>query len=111
MNLTTNGNVYTFCVNVSKKKKREKEAFVFTKTMEGKTLRLRSNDVMMRRRSKASRVSNSERRSRAAPQRLRSTLTLVRLRVNRNEQTAKLRSILQSSEKITEDDPTGKLHY
>ncbi|GBP22818.1 hypothetical protein EVAR_17172_1 [Eumeta japonica] len=42
---------------------------------------------------------------------LRSTLTSVRLRVNRDQRTAKIMSILQPSEEITDGDPTEKLHY
>ncbi|GBP34483.1 hypothetical protein EVAR_29878_1 [Eumeta japonica] len=49
---------------------------------------------------KASRFLNPERRGRAAPQRPQSTLTSARLRVNRDERAAKLRSILQLSEEV-----------
>ncbi|GBP48453.1 hypothetical protein EVAR_32855_1 [Eumeta japonica] len=52
--------------------------------------------------AKGNRFLNHERRGRAAPRRPRSTLTSAQLRGNRDERPAKSRSILQSSEEVTD---------
>ncbi|GBP86781.1 hypothetical protein EVAR_59227_1 [Eumeta japonica] len=106
-------------------KKRVKAALVFMKTIEEKTIRPWPGDVMMcghwargvgqyrlyrcwvravnfGTRERKSILEPGEKRGPAAPQRPRSTPTSARPQVNRDERAAKLRSILQPSEEITD---------